>query len=201
MPSHTDNQPATLSFGQVPRLPQNWWVDQPTSDPESVWQVWRRDTYYLWGANQGNYRQQAIGTVIGGGGMAGDQGPTRGRYHPHYVGVITMQYQTMPGNDAVFGTLQQWLDQGHHVVVPTFPDPSIQATGAKFSLGTGIGGSQPHWDHIQRYLLSHIVALSQHAERTEFPAGTYWPDLRRQPVVTHPLTSLQDIQRIIDTVL
>ena len=133
--------------------------------------------------------------------MAGANGPTRGRYHPHYIGIITMQSHTMPGNDAVFEMLQQWLDNGHHIVIPTFPDPAIKTTGAKFSLGTGIGGKQPHWDDIQRYLLSHIITLAEHAGRVELPTGTYWPDLRRQPVVTHSLTALDDLQQIIDTLL
>tara|TARA_R110002020_G_scaffold207296_1_gene412747 strand:- start:2970 stop:3338 length:369 start_codon:yes stop_codon:yes gene_type:complete len=74
-----DPAAGALQFAEIPRLPDDWWDGTPKSDPDCVWTVWDRSTYYTWGANSGNYRQGPIGSLIGGGGMAGGNGPTRDR--------------------------------------------------------------------------------------------------------------------------
>lgn len=190
-----------LIFAEIPRLPNLWWTGAPANDPSIVWTVWDRKSYYLWGANIGNYQQQAIGAQINGGGMAGTSGPTRGRYHPHYVGVITMQFSAMPNNKAVFDELSKWISQGNNIVVPAFFDQNIRATGFKLSLGTGIGATQPRWGDIQSYLLTHIVQLGLQCKQTQFPYELYWPDLRQQPVNIYSINSLDDINNIVINVL
>ncbi|MCY0096095.1 hypothetical protein [Hoeflea ulvae] len=193
--------PGTLKFAEIPRLPDDWWDGTPTSDPDVVWTVWDRATWYTWGANSGNYQQGPIGTVIGGGGMAGAaHGPTIGRMHPHYIGIITMNDADMPLNTPVYADLQALIAKGENVVIPIFVDHQI-GPGYKLSLGTGIGSSQPNWGDIQKNVLSGIVQLGNAAGAVEIPQGTYWPDLRQSPPVIHKITCLDDISTIIDTVL
>src|ERR1044072_320242 len=126
----------TLIFSGIHQLPDNWWNDQPPNDPASVWSVWHKNTFYTWGANSGNY-QLAIGQSLHGLGMADVKGPSRGRAHPHYVGIITMDVNDMPKNDPVFLALENELSNGNHVVIPSFK--------GRFSLGTGLGANVPNW--------------------------------------------------------
>jgi predicted NAD-dependent protein-ADP-ribosyltransferase YbiA (DUF1768 family) len=177
----------TLIFGEIKKLVDNWWTSLPANDPADVWTTWDRDTYYLWGANSGNYDGIPVGGPLNGDGMASvNSGPTRGRAHPHYVGVITMAQSDLPKNDPIFQALAAKLTAGQDVVIPTFH--------GKLSLGTGIGGTIPHWDAIQEYLLRQIHALGASAKSVTIPAGTFWPDLRPhkggQP---YPISQLDDL--------
>ena len=191
-----------LLFDEIPKLPDDWWLGKPPSDPSIVWTVWQQNIHYLWGANVGNYKQGPIGTLIGGGGMASvRRGPTRGRFHPNYVGVITMDYAQMPNNDAVFIDLQSLAAKGKDVLVPIFHDKAIQSTGYKLSLGTGIGSSQSNWGGIQRYILDKIYTLGLQCGSVKLKSGVYWPDLRQTPVKVYPINALADIKNIVDNVL
>ncbi len=193
--------PGTLRFAPVYQLPDQWWTGAPASDPAPVWTVWKQSDYYLWGANSGNYKQGPIGSMIGGGGMAGVHGPTLGRMHPHYVGIITMDVLTMPLNDPVFTGLGDLIAAGSDVVVPVFRDTKISATGHKFALGTGIGATQSNWGGIQSAVLSGILALGKLSGSVDMGSDTYWPDMRQTSPKLYPLTSLADIATIVDTVL
>jgi hypothetical protein len=133
--------------------------------------------------------------------MAGPHGPSRGRNHPHYIGVITMDESTMALNDPVFAGLSDLIAGGNNVVVPIFKDTDVSATGYKLSLGTGIGATQPNWGAIQKYILVHLVALGAAAAAVDIADGTYWPDLRTQPPKLYPVASLADLEDIVDTVL
>jgi hypothetical protein len=183
----------TLIFSGIHLLPDNWWNDPPPSDPASVWNVWDKNTYYTWGANAGNYQGIAIGKSLGGEGMASDTGPSRGRAHPHYVGVITMDLNDMPKNDAVFLSLEQEIGNGKNVVIPSFK--------GRFSLGTGWGAHVPNWAGIQKYLLEKIYALGQKASASKIPSGTFWPDCRTDPEKNHPVRKLDDLMGIVNNVL
>lgn len=183
----------TLIFSGIHQLPDNWWNGQPPSDPVSVWTVWDKNTFYTWGANAGNYQGIGIGKSLGGGGMASDTGPSRGRAHPHYVGVITMDLNDMPKNDPVFASLEQEIGNGKNVVVPSFH--------GRFSLGTGYGAHVPNWGDIQKYLLAKIYALGQKASSTTIPHGTFWPDCRTDPSTDHPIKKLDDLMDIVNKVL
>lgn len=184
----------TLIFSGIPALPDNWWQGQPANDPASVWTVWKKDTFYTWGANAGNY-QVPLGKSLNGLGMAADDGPSKGRAHPHYVGIITMNLQDMPKNDPVFLALENELGNGNNVVIPSHH--------GKLSLGTGIGAGVPNWAEIQKYLLEKIYALGGKASASKIPPGTYWPDCRIDPKhpVAYPLAKLDDLKNIVDNVL
>lgn len=186
----------TLIFSGIHQLPDNWWSDQPPNDPSSVWNVWDKNTFYTWGANSGNY-QLAIGQSLHGLGMADVSGPSRGRAHPHYVGIITMNLNDMPKNDPVFLSLENELSNGNNVVIPSFK--------GRFSLGTGIGASVSNWAEIQKYLLGKIHGLGQKASAATIPPGTFWPDCRtssdKAHQKTYPITKLDDITGIVNDVL
>jgi hypothetical protein len=183
-----------LVFSTIKQLPDNWWNSPPPDDPSSVWSVWDQNTYYLWGANAGNYQGIEIGQSLNGAGMAGTNGPTLGRAHPHYVGIITMNQDDMPKNDAVFSALSNLLKNGRNVVIPTYH--------GQFSLGTGIACSQSGWRQIQIYLLTQIVKLGQDATTVQIPSGTFWPDCRKsKPYPQYPIARLDDLKDIVKTVL
>ncbi len=190
----------TLSFAEIRKLPDNWWLDPPVSDPPSVWTVWDKDTYYTWGANIGNYdTYDKIGTLIGGGGMAGvSHGPTRGRNHPHYRGVITMSVSATE-NAQIFADLAGLAAQDKTVVIPIFHDAKLSAKGYKLSLGTGIGSGVQNWGSIQKEVLSQIVTLGRACGTVTLTHDVYWPDLR--PGMDDKLywiKTLDDIQAIVD---
>lgn len=164
--------------------------------------MWDETTWYLWGANVGNYRQGPIGTLIGGDGLAGVNGPSRGRYHPHYVGLITMTVADLPENAPVFAALAARVDGGGSVVVPVYDTAEGGPPTLKLSLGTGIAAGQPGWGAIQRSILSGIVKLGQRCGAVKIPAGVYWPDCRTpEPCVRYPVATLADIEHIVDAVL
>jgi predicted NAD-dependent protein-ADP-ribosyltransferase YbiA (DUF1768 family) len=185
-----------LIFASIPKLPDNWWNGTPQDNPGVVWNYWNSNSFYLWGANSGNYQQKSIGTIIGGGGMAGTHGPSLGRYHPHYVGVNTMEINHMKDNDAVFDDLNDKIKNGQNVVVPIFPD----GNDFKYSLGTGIGSDVPNWGDIQKYVFEKILMLADTAGQTniEIPTGVYWPDCQQtEPYPRYPITDMGDIKTII----
>jgi hypothetical protein len=191
-----------LIFAPIHRLPDNWWTDTPAADPDSVWTVWDKNSYYLWGANEGNYQQTPIGQLIGGGGMAGINGPSRGRSHPHYIGVNTMEFADMADNDAVFDDLNTKIRNGQNVVVPIYAQDKATPCMAQCSLGTGIGATVPHWSDIQKYIFGKFVELAQTAGTGNLviPDGTYWPDCRKpEPHPRHMITSVEDMETIIAT--
>ena len=183
----------TLIFSGIHQIPDNWWHDPPTGDPASVWTVWDKNTFYTWGANSGNYQGIAIGQSLHGRGMADEKGPSRGRAHPHYVGIITMDISDMPKNDPVFASLEQELGNGKNVVIPSYH--------GRLSLGTGIGASVPNWGDIQKYLLIKISGLGQKAGSVTIPHGTFWPDCRTDPSTDHPINKLDDLMDIVNNVL
>jgi hypothetical protein len=192
-----------LIFAEIPRLPDNWWNGTPKNDPSIVWTVWNQSTYYIWGANSGNYQAMPMGTILGGSGLAGiAHGPSRGRYHPHYIGVITMDFSEMHLNDAVFADLLTKLKSGMNIVVPIFNEDHLTPATFKYSLGTGIGANQPDWGKIQKSIFQQILTLGNAASTIDIPSGTYWPNgLDTMPYPQIPLTSLADINSIINTYL
>ena len=111
-----------LIFSKIDRLPDNWWDSDPSDDPSDVWKVWDRNTYYLWGANNNNYKGIKIGQSLQGDGMAGPKnGPTIGRAHPHYVGVISDETKVICQRMMPFLLeLENHLNNGEDVVIPTF---------------------------------------------------------------------------------
>jgi len=178
-----------LLFEGVPQLPDDWWTAPPPGDPGTVWNAWDRRTYYLWGANSGNFRGVPLGKSLGGDGMAGHDGPSRGRAHPHYMGVITMAKDELQRNDDVFKDLALLIADGANVVVPTHR--------GRWSLGTGIGANVDHWDVIQEYLLTQVYRLGQEADAVAIPVGTYWPDMRpRMNEARHPIAKQDDLLEI-----
>ena len=90
--------------------------------------------YYVWGANSYNYNYRT-GKILGytvrltgekknGSGMAGPKGPTKGRAHPNYIGVISI---FKPGDDLEeirkinakqFRKLYRKLLEGYNVIFP-----------------------------------------------------------------------------------
>lgn len=190
-----------LIFGKIPKLPENWW----TEDLENVWNIWDKDTYYLWGANSGNYLKQTIGEVIGGGGLAGPNGPTRGMAHPHYIGVNTMDFDLMSENDAVFANLKSLIESGKNVLVPIFNDDKSTPNMYKYSLGTGIGAGTNNWAGIQKYIFEKLLVLAKpntENENCEIPNGVYWPDCQKpEPYPRYNITSTADIKTIIHNYL
>ncbi|MFT5777595.1 MAG: hypothetical protein ACI837_000531 [Crocinitomicaceae bacterium] len=192
-----------IIFAEIPRLTDDWWTKLPLNDPAIVWTVWNKSTYYLWGANAGNYQVMPMGTLLGGSGLAGvKHGPSRGRFHPHYVGIITMDLSSMPLNDAVFADLLTKLKSGKDIVVPIYNEDHATPATFKYSLGTGIGAGQPGWGGIQKSIFQQILTLGDSASSVDIPSGTYWPNgLATQPYPHIPLKSLSDIKTIISTYL
>lgn len=154
---------ARFILGPIPTLPSNWWMNQNT-----VWTVWQQDTYYLWGANKGNYRIFDPHQSLSGSGMASPTGPSRGRGHPHYRGVITTDLADTE-NDEVFNELKAHLEKGNALVVPTLK--------GKWALGSGVAVNKfnnKDWLKSQKYLLSKVAFLASICGIKEFPQGSYW---------------------------
>jgi hypothetical protein len=190
----------TIKFSEIPKLQDGWEKGSPINNPSNVWKIWDENTYYLWGANHHNITGIAIGKSLKGGGMAGvDQGPTRGLAHPHYIGVNTMEYVYASDNDTVFIELTKLVNSGKDVVVPIFHDSNAPSRVYKYSLGTGIGHYVQNWADIQKHIFQLLLQLCKVAESVDFPVGIYWPDFRNDNGLPHyPITSLDDIQSIID---
>lgn len=185
-----------LVFAPIPRLPANW-----MSRPETVWTVWSRDDYYLWGANSGNMFLNQ-GMDLQGGGLAGKKhGPTRGYAHDHYIGVNTMQFDRVFDNNTVFIRLIMLIRQEKNIIIPIYDEDGIVPPTFKYSLGTGIGSGVPRWLDIQKHLLKHIIDLSEHVSSIEIPDDVYWPDCRqKQPYPRYRIQSIDDIRSIVDQV-
>lgn len=108
--------------------------------------------YYVWGANTYNYNYRK-GKVLGyvdritgekknGSGMASSKGPTKGRAHPHYIGIVSI---FKPGddleeirkiNEKQFRKLYRKLLEGHNVVFPLNMDLFKETDVPKMSTGT-----------------------------------------------------------------
>lgn len=159
-----NNPTGKVIFAGIKQLPDLWWTD-PNID---VWQVWDKNTYYLWGANQGNYNL-AQGQRLMGAGMAGPKGPTRGYAHDHYVGLDTMDYSDTR-NPGVFKKLDGLLSNGQNIVVPTYHGCC--------SLGTGIGSTGLDWVKIQIQLFQGLLSLITKASAVDYGHQTFWPDCR-----------------------
>lgn len=150
-------------FSKINQVPDHW-IDNPSS----VWNVWDKNTYYLWGANALNYDLKQ-GDNLMGLGMAGANGPTRGYAHDHYIGLDTMDFSTSR-NPGVFSKLENLLKSGNDIVVPTFK--------GCYSLGTGIAHQNPGWQKIQKQIMEGLISLVENASSLEVPDDTFWPDCR-----------------------
>ena len=120
---------------------------------------------YVWGANLGNYSTRP-GRLIGGEGMAGDNGPTSGLGHPRFIGVpTTTAAGGTPGHVAAVATevllrVEKLLLAGADVYLP-----EGRAAGST-GLGDGLARGQmsvSEWQAIQSALsvgLARIFAGS-----------------------------------------
>lgn len=155
-------------FSEIPRLPDQWWT-LPPSDIEGNY--WAKNTYYLWGANAGNYQITQPGASLNGAGMAGPHGPTRGVGNPFYIGVITTSLSAAE-NKQVFTFLSNKLTGGSDIVIPIYH--------GKFSLGTGLAvnwfSSPAEWTASQVLILNHCYQLCRTAASVDVPAGVFWPN-------------------------
>lgn len=186
----------SVKLGGIPQLAPNWWkladVDFPVG--------WDPNTVYLWGANNGNYKNFSPQHLLAGGGMAGENGPTRGRGHPRYVGVVTTDTST--NNQTVFEQVQEKLAEGKTILVPI-------AKG-KFALGTGLALKwfQPEkdWYCNQLQLFTALQQVMEEAHAVEIPLHVFWadclktdctsPGLSNASPHTLPLQSIGDISVI-----
>lgn len=172
-PSSPPRQPAlgtgALKFGVIPQLSKDWWH----SGADKAFEIWDKNTLYLWGANISNYLLDNPKLDLGGDGLAGSEGPSRGHGHPHYVGVITTSLSKAE-NDAVFKKLEKEQAQGKNIVVPISPE-------GRWALGTGLAlgwfnNDARAWKQSQYYLLDHIHSLALGARQVDFGNNTFWPD-------------------------
>ncbi len=194
-----------IYFAPIPDLPQGFW-----DDPKTVETYWGQDISYLWGANDRNYKGTPFKLIVGSGmaGMAGTEGSTCGLHHPRYVGIVTMAGAYAKANKEMFDLLDPRIKAGESVVIPTFH--------GKFSLGTGIGGSQSDWLGIQKNIWAGLVHLIESAAQTahqspdeilDIPAGAFWPDCSKVSSCgaisksthpnAHPIKNFATIQGIL----
>lgn len=167
----------TIKFDPVPRLPTDWWLPVPKNSTEieaqnrkNVWPIWGEHNCYFWGANAGNQFVDR-GQSLAGGGMAGSNGPSRGIAHPQYVGYDTMSdpNKSKAGNGKVISEMMSWLDAGHTVIIPTYPN--------RFSLGTGIAIDNPNATSVQAAMWADIISLINHASNVSYIAELWTPDM------------------------
>ncbi|MFD2054498.1 hypothetical protein ACFSQT_15795 [Mesorhizobium calcicola] len=168
-----------IAFGMVPRLPDKWWDG---TDADTVWPTWGKNTLYLWGANSGN-QFIARGQPLNGGGMASVQkGPTRGRGHPQYIGIDTMELSPK-ANDGVFDSLKTSLNGGEDIVVPVYMKHG-DANNGSFGLGTGYGLDVQDHVQIHAYVWAKLLELIVVAAKTDIPSVMWTPDVTQ---ATHEL--------------
>ena len=182
-----------LSFDAIPKLPDNWWDG---TDAQTVWTVWDKDTFYLWGANSGN-QFVPRGQPLNGGGMAStDKGPTRGMGHPHYVGIDTMAL-SKTANDGVFATLKSELENGKNIVVPVYLKHGDHNNGC-YGLGTGYGLDVTDHIQIHAYVWEKLLDLASVADDTSIPALMWTPDviLYKPPPAQTPRVPLPDMAAV-----
>lgn len=182
-----------LSFDTIPKLPDNWWDG---SDADTVWTVWDKDTFYLWGANSGN-QFVPRGQPLNGGGMAStDKGPTRGMGHPHYVGIDTMEI-SKKANDGVFATLKTELENGKNIVVPVYLKHGDPHNGS-YGLGTGYGLDVTDHVQIHAYVWEKLLELAAAADETSIPSLMWTPDvIQYKPPPAHtPRVPLPDMAAV-----
>ena len=182
-----------LLFTPIPNLPDNWW-----NDPGATKRVWA-NTYYLWGANTGNYRKFDPQSFLSGSGLASKKGPTHGRGNPQYIGVITTS-RSFKKNNKVFQDLKEKLLAGANIAVPVYD--------GKISLGAGVAykryKNKAHWYQSQKYLLEKIAVLGSLASSVEIPEGTFWSDVGKSKLFGKPVSisvrSLEDLLQIADAI-
>lgn len=182
-------EPGKVMFSEIKQLPKKWW-----RDPQSVWTVWDNNTYYLWGANLRNYK--ITDSTLGGSGMASPDGPSRGRGHPHYVGVITTSLSFVE-NDLIFSFLEERLEDGADIVIPVCK--------GRFALGTGVAflryATIQNWYESQHYLFKKIRRLTKKAKEIEIAPGTFWPDCgltkSTNSVVNISIQNIDDIKELM----
>lgn len=158
--------PGKLMFQEVKQLPDHWWKDF-----EIAWDFWERNSYYLWGANIGNYKKRNPNKKLKGSGLASRKGPTRGRGHPHYIGVITTSL-SFKKNDKVFDFLEQKLRDGNNVVIPLLSSRYGLGTNAAFRRYKKI----KDWYRSQKYHFEKIMQLAKLASEVVIPEEAFWPD-------------------------
>lgn len=189
-----------LRFDSIPKLPHDWWDGD---DADTVWPTWGEHTSYFWGANAGNQFLDR-GVALNGGGLASVKwGPTRGRAHPHYIGIDTMSDSafSLTNNAKVYAQGAAILDAGHDLVVPVFMKHGDIDHG-KFSLGTGYGLRGDYVAKIHAEMWAGIIALIGDAETVTFNPIMWTPDvaqpteaLRKANRVALPdLAAMQDYQ-------
>ena len=135
--------------------------------------------YYVWGANTYNYNYRK-GKILGyvdkltgekksGSGMASPKGPTKGRAHPHYIGIISI---FKPGDDLEeirkinqkqFRKLYRKLLEGHNVVFPLNMDYFKENDVPKMSRGT------PYEDFVVESHGLGMGVAKKRAEESENP--------------------------------
>lgn len=184
----------TLKFSLIPDLPEDWWLA-----PLTVWSVWDKTDYYLWGANKSNMFLDE-GKPLNGGGLASNRGPTRGRAHLHYLGINTMEYIFMSDNVKQFNHIANLIKGGNTIIIPIFNEEKKTPTTYKYSLGTGYGTGVANWIDIQKDILQSIITIGKLASKIDIPDGVYWPDCSKSmPYPHHQIKDLADIQKIVDS--
>jgi hypothetical protein len=182
--------PGKVLFIEIKQLPAVWW-----KEPERVWDVWDTNTYYLWGANRHNCNTSPR-KRLRGSGLASKSGPTRGRGHTHYVGIITTSLRTN-NNDRIFSDLENKLKSGSSIVFPVIK--------GRCALGTGVAfrryGDIKNWYRSQKYLFEKVIGLFTLANEIEIEEGVYWPDcgesMKSESTINFQIRSIEDIQDII----
>ena len=139
------------------------------------------DTVYVWGANLNNVDRRH-GAKLHGGGMASERGPTRGRAHGNYIGVVSILYPehgdtlglAMCSIEKSFRRLHRKLKQGYRIEFPAHDASDATArtdVAAGHGLGKGIAASKQmtpdeRADYVamQNYIRRKITALVRAAE-------------------------------------
>ncbi len=178
-------------FAEIQQLPKGWHYDL-----DSAWRVWDENSYYLWGANPRNYSKRDPSQKLKGSGLASRKGPTRGRGHPHYIGIITTSLE-FDKNDRVFKDLEAKLLSGANIVIPLISSRFGLGTNAAFRRHSKIR----NWYISQKYLFEKILYLSGLASEIVAPEGAFWPDcgLTRQSEspVNFAILTIEDLNNIL----
>ena len=188
--AESPDTPGKLIFNEMPQLPLNWW-----KKPSSAWNTWDENSYYLWGANLTNYKISSPTKKLKGSGMASSEGPTRGRGHPQFIGIIVTSL-SFRENEAIFSFLENKLRDGANVVVPVI--------NGRYALGTGVAFRRHRciedWYTSQKYLFEKMIHLSSIAQEVTFQEGVFWPDCGFSTNPESPqlfsIESLEDIKSL-----
>lgn len=153
------------------------WRDKLLYPDGSLRRVSDMSTVYAWGANLHNARMQH-GRKLMGGGMASEKGPTGGRAHAHYVGIVSILYpehndtlgRAMCAVEDAFDKLHSKLRQGFHIEFPRDQqDPSSWSSVAQgHGIGKGIAAAKTmskeeraDYDMLQKYIKRKIHELEK----------------------------------------